>query len=97
MEGFDQNLLLLFAVAAIAFYVGRMSTGSVADRERYKAFDRDLAQQNLSRLSSETRSDVERLIGEGQIIEAVKACRAELNIGLREAKLMVDALKAARS
>ena len=85
MELLDQNMLLLLAVA-----------GSQADHERYKAYDRQIAEENLARLSSDVRHEAELYVAQGQLIAAVKIIREHLSLGLNEAKMVVDLMKVSR-
>ncbi len=61
-------------------------------RELNAKFD---AANNAARLSPETRERIERLVADGQLIEAVRICRDELGVDLREARDMVHHLQAA--
>ena len=96
MEVLDQTTLLMIAIAAIAFYVGRMSTGTPEDRARYKAWERREADENIARLSSEARAKIDVLVDRGRLIDAVKLCRGDLDLSLKEAKAVIDRLRAAR-
>ena len=78
------------AVAVAAFILGRVSVGSPSERARSTLMAEEEASRTYARLSSSARAEVDRLLADGRMIEAVKLIRAELNTGLYEAKQAVD-------
>lgn len=93
MELLGRDWIVIIVVAAIAFYLGRLSTGTSRDRARYEAWEQREADENIARLSSEARAEVRRLVEDGRTIDAVKLCRADLGLDLKSAKAVVDRVR----
>ena len=55
------------------------------------------AEKLLGKLSGKARRDIEQLLSEDRIIEAVRDVRQELGVGLKEAKDVVDLMNARQS
>ena len=92
------TLLDLLAAGLIGLVIGRMTARRSDPRHAETLKQRQRAAQheterNLAGLKSSTRAQLEHLVKNGRIIEAVRDCRAELKIGLKEAKDVVDRLK----
>lgn len=89
----------LVAAAIVGFIVGRI-TAAAGDpvraeaKKRRKQEDARSAQADLDRLPRHVRTEVEKLLADGRIIEAVRDVRAALGLGLKEAKDVVDLLRA---
>jgi len=92
-----QIWLIMAGVAVVAFLAGRWgaSTSSEAIERRHIAEEQ--AARDFARLSGTTRTEVDRLVGAGKMIEAIKLIRAELNTGLYEAKQVADLRRRSRS
>lgn len=89
----NPTFLAIVAVAALAgFALGRLSARQPGDGERTAA----RAAENAVMLSANARGDVEKLIDENRVIEAVKLCREKTGLGLKEAKEVVDHIRANR-
>lgn len=87
-----QIWLLMAAVAYVAFMTGRATAGS-GDKESREARvlrQQESAERVFSDLSASTREEVDRLLNDGKIINAVKLIRENAGLGLRDAKLAVD-------
>lgn len=83
--------LLYFAVLVIGFVLGRVTAKSPIERDRErKVYESDL-RLHKARLLPEATAAVTALLREGKKIEAIKRVRADLGIGLREAKDLVEA------
>ena len=89
------SLFALLAATLGGFIAGRV-TGAYSDprrREERKRQAREAAysaRENLDRLAPSTRLQVEKLVILGQKIEAIRAIREALGIGLKEAKDVAD-------
>jgi ribosomal protein L7/L12 len=84
-------LILVAAVAAAAFYLGRRSAGLSRDAEAHQTTAPQKSDiGTFERLPEDTRSTVDRLVREGRTIEAVRVVRASTGLGLYEAKQVVD-------
>ena len=94
MENLDQTqlLLLLVAVAAFAFLLGRQSAGfeSPVDQAERDMRKQQMAEEAFSALSPTIQQEVDGLITEGEMIAAIKIVRTNSGLGLREAKILVD-------
>lgn len=94
----EYTLLHLLAFAIVGFIAGRISARAgdprrSADKKQQQRTAARTAQQNLDRLSPRVRAEVETLLADGRIIEAVRDVRAALSLGLKEAKDVVDLLR----
>jgi ribosomal protein L7/L12 len=92
----EAQVWLLFAAAiAAAFYLGRVTAGGPPQaRARLHQLARVAAAEDFRRLPAERQAEVDRLVAAGKIIDAVKLIRATLDLGLYEAKQIVDLRKA---
>ena len=87
-----QIWLLMAAVAYVAFMVGRASVNR-GDKESHEARAmrrEENAERVFSELSTSATEEVDRLIRDNKIINAVKVVRENTGLGLRDAKLAVD-------
>ncbi len=96
----DYSLLHLITAAIVGFIAGRIvgvnagSRPSRAASQAHTARDsRNVAEENLGRLTGRVRTAVMALLAEGRIIEAVRDVRAATGLGLKEAKDVVDLLR----
>jgi ribosomal protein L7/L12 len=94
-ESFSLSLWALLAgIAAIGFYAGRLSAAATPQAlARYRDLARTVAAQDFARLSPAAQAEVDHLVAAGKTIAAVKFVRAALNLGLYEAKLIIDQRK----
>ena len=89
------EMWLIVALAAVAgFLLGRQSAASGAAGgmdAAEQAMRRDqFAEEAFSRLSPNTQDEIDRLVTNGQAIDAIKVVRSDSGYGLREAKIIVD-------
>ncbi len=87
-----QIWLLLAAVAYIAFMAGRATAGR-GDRESREARAlrvQEHAERTFSEMTASTREEVDRLLHEGKIIDAIRLVRESSGLGLKDAKQAVD-------
>jgi|GEM_PF-1365529 len=90
-----QFWLLLASVAGVAFILGR-ATGGGQDggfgQSRAERLHREheAGEMAFSSLSVSKQAEVDRLLRDGKVINAVKIIRDETSAGLKEAKLTVD-------
>ena len=90
----DPKVIIALLVAfVIGIGIGRRSAGA-SGREERRLADQALAEENLGQLSMEQRAEVSRLLDERKLIEAVKYVRVQLSCGLKEAKDVVDRIRA---
>lgn len=98
MENLDQTqiLLLLAAVAGVAFMIGRSTAGggNAEDRAEREMRERQEAERLFASLPPEVQQEVDALIAEGRTIEAVKLIRENSGADLKEAKKAVDMRRA---
>lgn len=94
MDFFLANWLTLLVVAAIGFIAGRVTAKSPLERDRERRDQAAALRQHKARLTHETKEAVQELLRNGKTIEAIKRVREDLNIGLKEAKDLVDELRA---
>lgn len=87
-----QLWLVMAAVAYAAFLFGRATArgGGGLSREERRTQQRHDAERVFSSLSASKQADADRLLNDGELIEAVKLIRAEAGIGLKEAKAAAD-------
>ena len=94
MENLDplQIWLLMAAVAYIAFMAGRAtSRRDTGESREMKALRiQQAADEAYSGLTSSSQEEVDRLIRDGKIIQAVKVVRENTGFGLKESKDTVD-------
>ena len=89
------SLMELIAVCVAGFVAGRV-TAALADPRRREARKRRAreaafaASENLERLTSSQRADIEELVAAGRKIEAVREIREALGVGLKESKDIAD-------
>ena len=83
-------ILLATAVGLlIGFVIGRMRGGGGTPALPPEALDAEIA-----KLPGDVRGRVDALLREGQVIAAIKEMRAARGLGLRDAKAVVDRLRA---
>lgn len=83
-------VLLATAVGLlIGFVFGRMRGGGGAPALPPEALDAEIA-----KLPGDVRMRIDGLLQEGQVVAAIKAVREATGLGLRDAKAVVDRLKA---
>jgi ribosomal protein L7/L12 len=91
-----QVWLLVAAVGIICFLLGRgTARNRDIDRTERKMRDAEAAQMSFGALPAENQSDIDRLVTEGKMIEAVKLVREWSGLGLKESKDVVDARRKA--
>jgi len=93
----SQIWMLIAGVAVVAFMAGRRSAKVSPESFELRLKAEQEAAQNFSRLSGAMQREVDRLLADGKMIEAIKLIRAELNTGLYEAKQVVDQRKRSMS
>ncbi|MEL7490511.1 MAG: hypothetical protein AAGJ73_07305 [Pseudomonadota bacterium] len=89
---FENVWLVIAATALFAFTIGRM-VGSGApsiEQEAQEMVSQQHAEEAFSALSPTTQDEVDHLITEGKVIEAIKTIRTESGYGLRQAKAIAD-------
>ena len=92
------SLLAILAALLLGFIAGRL-TASLSHSPRQEARkhpkldDGFAAQENLARLPEAVRARMETLIADDKMIEAIRDCRLELGLGLKEAKDVVDLMR----
>lgn len=86
-----QVWLLVAAVGIVCFLLGR-ATAQKRDDERaeQKLRDAEAAQLSFGTLTAANQSDVDRLVTENKMIEAIKLVREQTGLGLKESKDVVD-------
>ncbi len=85
------NWLLVFAALFLGFVLGRVTARSPIERDRpRKASEPDLG-HHVAGIEPDTEAAVSALLRDGKKIDAIKRVRADLGIGLKEAKDLVDA------
>ena len=93
----DYSLLALIAAFLAGIVAGRLTAVTVAPRSRRtrtRDIDRKLdAADMLALLPPETRSEIDTLVADDRKIEAIRVCRAALNLGLIDAKEIVDLIE----
>ncbi|MEO1251573.1 MAG: hypothetical protein AAFW81_04410 [Pseudomonadota bacterium] len=99
MEDLDpiQFWLVLAAVAYVAFLFGRATknrSGDSGNRELAAMRQREAAEHVFASLPRPAQQEIDAKIQEGKTIEAVRLVRQHAGVGLREAKLAVDARRA---
>ncbi|PQA88513.1 hypothetical protein [Hyphococcus luteus] len=85
--------LALAAVAYVAFMIGRMSAAkgeTAGEREMRRMQEEQAAEDAFASLSPSVQADVDQLLAEKKIIEAVKVIRENTGKGLKESKDVVD-------
>lgn len=92
-----QVFLLLAAIGGLFFWLGRATARSetAEQREMRRMREREAGAAALSSLAPSSQADVDRLVMDGKIIEAVKLVREATGLGLKESKDAVDARRAA--
>lgn len=88
-----EALALIAAVAVVMFQIGRMSASgeSPMDRDARRMQERLNAEEQFNALQPEVQEQIDALVQAGKVIEAVKVIREATGLGLRDAKLIVDA------
>lgn len=95
MSNFEpyQLWLLMAAIAYVAYLFGRASARAGGDgesREARRMREQQEAEYAFSSLSPAKQADVDRLLTDGRLIQAVKLIRQESGLGLKEAKSVAD-------
>lgn len=92
MENFEpyQIILLMAAVAYVAFLFGRASAGGGEGRDERRIREAHDAERNFSALDASKQEAVDRLLTDGKIIAAIKEIRATSGLGLKDAKITAD-------
>ena len=88
----DQLLFLVAAVAVAAFWLGRASarSGGGESGESRRLREQQEIEQLYDGLPSALQEEVDSLLVQGKMLEAIKRIREETGMGLREAKRLVD-------
>ncbi|MBB5518319.1 hypothetical protein [Amphiplicatus metriothermophilus] len=87
---------VLAAVAIVAYLVGRMSgAGSPEDRAERRMRERQEAENAFSNMAPSAQQEIDRLIAEGRMLEAIKRFREETGLGLKESRDAIDYRRAA--
>ena len=81
---------ILIATALMGFFSGRASKETDAGGMPYLK-DFDEANAAFANLTPEGQSEVDQLLRDGKLINAVKRIREETGRGLKDAKMIVDA------
>ncbi len=94
------SLLAVLTALVIGILIGRITAVRfnpyrANERRKRELSGRFDAANNAARLLPETRERIERLVAEGQLIEAVRICREELDASLREARDVVNHMRTA--
>ncbi len=93
------SLMELIAAGVAGFVAGR-ATAALGDPRRREERQRRAreasftARENLERLTSSQRADIEKLVAARRKIDAIREIRAALGIGLKEAKDVTDIIGA---
>lgn len=94
-----QQFWLLIAVAVAAFLFGRASArgggGNGESDEARRMRIEQAAEQAFSSLTPMAQADVDQLLTNGKLIEAIKRIREETGLGLKDAKDTADYRKRA--
>lgn len=98
MESLDPgiNWLIVAVIAFVAFLFGRASArggeggGGGESRQARRLRETEEATAALAALDLSKQADLDRLIADGRIIDAVKLLREATGMGLYESKLAVD-------
>lgn len=87
---------VLTVVAVAAYLLGRMSgAGAPEDRAERRLRERQEAENAFSNMAPSAQQEIDQLIAEGRVIEAVKRFREETGLGLKESKDAIDYRRAA--
>jgi hypothetical protein len=91
-----QLWFLMAAVAYLGYLFGRSSRGGMSyeDRQHRRMQQRQEAERLFSGLQPKIQQDVDALIQQGEIIQAIKVVRENSGAGLKEAKQAVDMRRA---
>lgn len=89
-------ILLLIFVGLFCYILGRLSggrrdTGQMLQTHTPRTLDAARAAQG-NRLDADSLAEIKRLLGERQLISAIKIYRQQTNCSLREAKDAVEAI-----
>ena len=85
------NWLLVLGALFVGFVLGRLTAKSPIERDRQrKAYEAEL-RQHKSHIRQDTTAAVTALLRDGKKIDAIVRVRADLGIGLKEAKDLVEA------
>jgi ribosomal protein L7/L12 len=96
--GGPSSLLTLLLALFVGYVLGRTHASlrdprRVDEKKRTALAAAQSTQDIVRRMPPDVRSNVERLIAEGKLIEAIRDVRSALNIGLKEAKNAVEEIR----
>ncbi len=91
----EQWLLIAF-IAYVAFTIGRMSKSAETPEARAtrRMEEETRAADAFSSLSPSIQSDVDRLLMDKKLIEAIKVIREHTGLGLKESKIAAEQRRA---
>lgn len=87
--------IVIAIVAVAAFILGRNSASGGEDKAEREMRARQDAENAWTQLSPDVQAQVEAHIQAGKTIEAIRLVREATGMGLKQAKQIVDARKAA--
>lgn len=92
-----QVWLLVAAIGGLSFMLGRATAHreTPVERELRRTRENEAGAAAFSSLASSNQTEIDRLIMEGKIIEAIKLVREGTGLGLKESKDAVDARRQA--
>jgi ribosomal protein L7/L12 len=84
--------LLLAFVAWASFMIGRATANrtSAEERRMRRENEEQEASEAFASLPSSVHADVDRLLLDGKLIEAIKLIREHTSLGLKDSKLAAD-------
>lgn len=84
--------LLAAGAAALGFIFGRLSAGGGGgDREVRRMQAQEQSRQALASLSPNRQAEIDQLVRDKRVIEAIKLMRETSGLGLKESKDAIDA------
>lgn len=86
-----QSPLFILIVAVAAFWLGRQSRaggGETAEERRMR--ESLAAQDTFSSIDPSKQAEIDRLLSDGKLIDAIRLIRQETGVGLKEAKTIAD-------
>lgn len=88
----DQLWAVLAAVAIASYLLGRASAGRMtsASRDGQKLREQEAAAATYAALETSKQVEIDALIEQGKIIDAIRSLREETGMRLYEAKLAID-------
>ena len=92
MENFEpyQIILLMMAVAYVAYLFGRASARGGEGREERQMREAHEAERTFSALDASQQANVDRLLADAKMIAAIKEIRTASDVGLKTAKKTAD-------